>query len=307
MIALSVIVCPSRLGAEHLRRVLEALRTQTLPLAKWEILLIGETCEQLTGAEFDISWHPNVHRLDQCDQGTTPPRETGIRQAVGTILVFADECTLLAPDYLVAAVEIGYKWPRIAVWGSGETILEFEVAPPSSVADQCAAFAYCDIKVPRWSNVFNCGEAIPAMSGLCVRAEIAKAAYGLSKSAAVQFTCVTEARLPNARSDELSYAACKLGFGVGIFPQLKQTRIIPKEQATKDYLLALCESERYLRYLLIYKWQRSLPPNPLSLMGFLLSLKRFLLCRGFQRRMYLAELRATLRLHQSIAANQAGI
>ncbi len=59
MLELSVIICAHNPRPHYLGRVLEALRSQTLPKQQWELLLIDNSSSTPLRAQWDISWHPN--------------------------------------------------------------------------------------------------------------------------------------------------------------------------------------------------------------------------------------------------------
>src|SRR6266702_777295 len=65
VIELSVIICTHNPRQEYLRRVLDALRNQSLSKDHWELLLVDNASEMCLSGECDLSWHPNGrHRLE---------------------------------------------------------------------------------------------------------------------------------------------------------------------------------------------------------------------------------------------------
>jgi hypothetical protein len=104
---------------------------------------------------------------------------------------------------------------------------------------------------------------------------------------------------------EICYVACKLGAGMGIFPQLKLTHLIPKERVSKEYLLKLYEGTRASIMLLIYKRTGIVPQFPLRPWGLLGALKHLVTKRGIYRHMYLANVRATFAARREIKNSQA--
>jgi hypothetical protein len=53
-----------------LRRVLDALKAQTLPKEQWELLLIDNASKEPLAESWDLSWHPHARhireRLPRC-------------------------------------------------------------------------------------------------------------------------------------------------------------------------------------------------------------------------------------------------
>ena len=91
---------------------------------------------------------------------------------------------------------------------------------------------------------------------------------------------------------EIAYVACRLGFGMGVFPELRLTHLISKERVSPEYLLRLCEGVGMSDALLEHKWLGTVPRSwsrPRSLIAIV---KNFIFRRGFDRRVYLARLRA---------------
>jgi len=132
----SVIICTHNPRPHYLRRVLGALRAQTLPLDQWELLLIDNASERpLTATDWGLSWHPRARHVREEDLGLAPARLRGIREAAAEMLVFVDDDNLLAPDYLEQALRIKREWPMLGVWGSGVTIPEFEAQPADEWRD----------------------------------------------------------------------------------------------------------------------------------------------------------------------------
>jgi hypothetical protein len=105
---------------------------------------------------------------------------------------------------------------------------------------------------------------------------------------------------------DISYTACEAGFGMGVFPELKLTHLIPRERVSEDYLLRLFEGILASNYMLSYKWKGLEPRSPLSFRGLLSLLKNGMLRRGIDRRIYLAGVRAALHAQRLIAAAKLG-
>jgi glycosyltransferase involved in cell wall biosynthesis len=132
MLELSVIICAHNPRPHYLDRVLEALRSQTLPKQQWELLLIDNSSSTPLRAQWDISWHPNGRHCLESELGLSAARQRGIRESSGTVLVFVDDDNVLDANYLSTALSIGKEWPRLGTWGSGATIPEFERQPPET-------------------------------------------------------------------------------------------------------------------------------------------------------------------------------
>src|SRR5271155_5863652 len=97
---LSAIICAHNPREDYLRRVLDGLRAQTLPLEQWELLLIDNASGVSVADRFDLSWHPLGRHIREEELGLTPARLCGMKESKAEILVLVDDDTVLDPDYL---------------------------------------------------------------------------------------------------------------------------------------------------------------------------------------------------------------
>jgi hypothetical protein len=61
---------------------------------------------------------------------------------------------------------------------------------------------------------------------------------------------------------DLAYTGCSIGLGMGVFPQLVITHLIPSRRSTLDYLLRNLEAHEYSHVLQNYYRSGALPPAP---------------------------------------------
>jgi hypothetical protein len=80
--------------------------------------------------------------------------------------------------------------------------------------------------------------------------------------------------------------------GMGLFPGLKLTHLIPKERIDEEYLLRIAEGIHISLFVLRHKWLGIAPPSDITVIGLLRFIRNFYRFRGIRRRMYLAEVRA---------------
>jgi glycosyltransferase involved in cell wall biosynthesis len=297
MILASVIICTHNPRPHYLRRVLEALRNQTLPLDQWELLLIDNASkEPLTSKSWDISWHPHARHIREEKVGLSSARLRGMREARSDLLVFVDDDNVLEVDYLSEVIRIEREWPRLGVWGSGATIPEFEVEPADNLREFLDMLALRDQNSAQWSNVIPCVGARPWGAGQCVRANVATAYRKYFENSSIAINDRNGSTLSSGGDMEICFVACDIGLGVGIFPELKLTHLIPKERLNEDYLVRLAEGIGTSAAVLAYKWEKTFPVFPFSgPLGLSRVLKNLLVRKGIHRRMYLASLRSNLR------------
>ena len=127
---LSVIICTHNPRPAYLRRVLDALRVQTLPSHQWELLLIDNASDRGIAKEWGLSWHPHARHIHEPELGVAVARQRGMREASADLLVFVDDDNVLGQGYLAEALRIGREWPQLGVWGAS-IVPEFEAEPPA--------------------------------------------------------------------------------------------------------------------------------------------------------------------------------
>jgi glycosyltransferase involved in cell wall biosynthesis len=302
---ISVVICTHNPRPKHLRRVLQALRNQTLPLERWELLLIDNASqERLDLATWDLSWHPRSRLLREEELGLSSARMRGMRESDADLLVFVDDDNVLEWNYLSEVIRVKSAWPQLGVWG-GSIIPEFEVQPPEYVRPVSWYLALREVKSPRWSNVSTCSDAVPLGAGLCVRADVAAEYYRLYQEASIKLGDRIGKDLLSSGDTEICFAACSLGFGMGVFPDLKVTHLIPKERLDEDYLVRLVAGIETSLHLVAYKWHGILPSSPFTIANLLRTSKYLMLNnRRLHRRTHIAGLRARIKARRIIAGIQ---
>jgi glycosyltransferase involved in cell wall biosynthesis len=301
MLELSVIICAHNPRPHYLRRVLEALRVQTLPKQKWELLLIDNLSSVPLKSNWDLSWHPGGRHILESELGLSPARQRGIRESSGTSVVFVDDDNVLDANYLSTASSIGKEWSRLGTWGCGIAAPEFELQPPEGAEELLPYLALRDADAPRWGNVPS-AEATPHGAGLCVRREVAEAYCRMSEQSAIKITDRKGKSLLSYGDIEISYVARQSGFGTGVFPELTLIHLIPKERVSTDYLLNIYQASVTSYHLMTYKWSGSVPQSPLRPRALLSMLKNYVTRRGIDRRRYFADVRAVTEARRLIAA-----
>jgi glycosyltransferase involved in cell wall biosynthesis len=304
MLELSVIICSHNPRAPYLRRVLEALRGQTLPRDRWQLLVIDNASREPLVSAFDISWHPNGRHILEQELGLAPARRRGMLEAAADLFVFVDDDNVLASDYLSEVTRIKREWPILGAWGSGAIIPEFEHQPPPRSRKYLPYLALREITSPRWSNFLSFSESPPIGAGLCVRAEVAAAYRRHYEQPGIEITGRKGTAFGGAEDYEICFIACELGLGIGQFPSLKITHLIPKERLSDDYLVRIVEGSQMSILLVLYKWRGEIPRLPCSPRSILSSLKYLLTKPWIDRRMSFARRRAIVGARRIIAQSE---
>lgn len=264
----SAILCTHNPRENYLRRVLEGLRAQTLPVAQWELLLIDNASQVPLSSRFDLSWHPNARHVREEELGLTPARLRGIKESKADILVFVDDDTVLAPDYLEQARVVGEQWPFVGAWG-GSVIPEYEIPLPGWVGDQVWRLAVVEVKEDVWSNLREGFATIPVGAGMCLRKNVGARFVEwcrLNKDGKVMDR--TGTLLAGYGDADLSHCAMDIGLGTGKSTRLRVTHLIPSSRLTLDYFVRHAEGDAasWMMFCAI----RGLPiqkPKPPTLIG----------------------------------------
>ena len=99
---------------------------------------------------------------------------------------------------------------------------------------------------------------------------------------------------------EISFVCCSRGLGIGIFPELKLTHLIPQRRVSEDYIVRFAEGICISNFLLQYKWQHIIPQSPFSIKTLLSVLKTILLYRGVDREIRFAWVRGLVKAKRII-------
>jgi glycosyltransferase involved in cell wall biosynthesis len=291
---ISVIVCSHNPRDAYLLRCLNGLRYQTLDTRSWELLLIDNASDLPLALKADISWHPNSRHIKEPTLGLVWARHRAIQESVGDLLIFVDDDNVLDPEYLFNAAQLGTNWPMLGTWGAGIISPEFEAVPAAHLRDFLHSLALRDVSTPRWTNVLPCAAAMPWGAGLCVRRSVAGAYRRLGQETKHLITGRVGEVLFSGDDLEICYVASKLGYGVGIFPELKVLHLIPKERISEAYLVGICQGTRISNMVLDYKWFDTSPRSPFSFRSLAALVKNVVTKRGIHRRMYIANWRAVI-------------
>jgi glycosyltransferase involved in cell wall biosynthesis len=316
MIAASVIICSHNPRPDYLERVLSALKNQTLAKDQWELLVVDNASNRPLAREYDLSWHPAAEHIRERELGLAFARHRGIRKAKGDFLVFVDDDNLLDGDYLEQALRMGVSDPHLGAWGAGTIRGEFERELAPHLCPYSNYLALRDNKRAYVSNLLTCGESIPVGAGLCVRSAVAAEYLRFCADPAnIRITGRRGNSLVGHEDYEICFVGCQMGFGMGVFPELKMIHLIPKERSTDDYFLRLLEGCRISGVVMDFKWprtyadgflqtnpQRQLARSPHSIRELLSLCKHALLKRGFERRVYFARRRGTIKGRDIISA-----
>jgi glycosyltransferase involved in cell wall biosynthesis len=249
---LSVIICTYNPQSDYIRRVLQALQEQTLPIDLWELILIDNASDKLLSSEIDLSWHPLARHVREDELGLTPARLRGIQEATAETLIFVDDDNILDADYLESALKISKDWTMLGVWG-GSVKPEFEISPPDWTKPYWWMLALRELQRDQWSNLLLPYETAPVGAGMCVRKVVAKKYTELVINNSKRLSLDAKGKkLLRSGDMDMAFTSCDVGLGTGVFVALKLTHLIPANRLEENYLLKLAEGIAYSNTLLEY-------------------------------------------------------
>lgn len=247
---LSAIICTHNPREDYLKKTLGALRGQTLPKNKWELILVDNASKEPLAGKWDLSWHPKTRIVREDKLGLTAARLRGIEEAGGENLVFVDDDNELAPDYLELAVSIAARLPNIGCFGAGNIIPEYEVPPDPEVLPFTPMLALRQSTKDKWSNHpdDNC---VPWGAGLVVQKKVAHQHVINLKTRNERIQLDRSGQELNSCGDsDFSWTACYMGLGKGTFSNLQVKHLIPKTRIEKAYLFRIAEGHGFSHALL---------------------------------------------------------
>lgn len=297
-VRLSVIVCTHNPRRKHLTAVLAALRSQTLAVSEWELLVVDNHSTEAVSGWLNLDWHPHGRMVSESRIGLTRARLRGIAESKAELLVFVDDDNVLAPDYLAVTSSLAERHPRLGIW-SGRIDLEFESPPPEWTRKYWPFLVHRPIEQDATSGEVRLEEPLPVGAGMCVRRAVAEAYVAEAKNSKLRINlgrCGGD--LVSAEDTDLALLACARGWQRGVFASLRLRHLIPPERVTEDYLVRLTEGIQFSGFVVKRLHGISAVPPPINAWWHLKYLCDLATKFGRKRRFYLAAKRAQRRSRQ---------
>jgi glycosyltransferase involved in cell wall biosynthesis len=248
-VVLSVVVCTHNPRVDYLARTLQSLRRQSLAPDSWELLVIDNASTSPVGAGL-VEWHPLGRVVREGELGLTHARMRGISEAFAPLLVFVDDDNVLSPTYLADAMRIADELPFLGAWG-GQVVGEFESPAPKWLRPYLSFIAVKDCREPIWSNEPFHEAAAPIGAGMCIRRGVARRYSELVATDPIRVLLGRRGgQLSGCEDTDMALTAIDMGLGLGRFPQLVLTHIIPAGRMTEAYILKLAEESQISIFLL---------------------------------------------------------
>lgn len=245
----SVVIPTHNPRIDYLRRVLDALRLQRMPLAEWELLIVDNASTNPVAPQLDLAWHPQGRVIREERLGLTAARLAGFAAARGGVIVLVDDDNVLAPDYLAVATRLAREHPALGAWsGNVELVLEPGVTPPP-----VAWRSYLTERICRQASVSTDpghNDSTPWGAGMCVRRSLATAYRRRSlENPDLLRLDLTGAQLVYGGDTDIAYYGCTMELTKGVFPSLHVRHLIPPNRCERAHLLRVIEGRAYSEWL----------------------------------------------------------
>jgi len=238
-LALSVILCTHNPRPDYFAQCLDALRQQTLPRDRWELLVIDNASAPALDAASCTAWHPNGRVVPEPRTGLTHARLRGFHEARSDLFVLVDDDNVLAPGFLAYALELSALWPVLGAWG-GQCHPRWEVPPLEWTERYWHLLGIREFDADRWSSVFGNDQPVPIGAGMVVRRAVAEAyAHTLREQPARAALDRVGGKLTSCGDTDLALTSLDLGLGTGQFAALELDHLMPASRTDETYLKRL--------------------------------------------------------------------
>lgn len=245
---------------DHIERVLEGLHRQTLPSTEWDLLVIDNNSNPPLAGRLDLSWHARASIVVEPTPGKMHALANAFRLTSTPLLLILDDDTVPNADLIEQTLVIAGKFPVLGTW-STRVKLEIEDPrhPPHDRLRSLLAERLID--EPMWSNDPLHTPSTAWGCGMTVRRAVADAYLRQTVDNPSRLQLDPVGDQPGYGGDtDLSYTGCSIGLGMGVFPQLEITHLIPVRRCGLDYLLRNLEAHVFSHHMQHFAHHNELPP-----------------------------------------------
>jgi glycosyltransferase involved in cell wall biosynthesis len=237
---LSVIIPTYNPDKKRLEQTLNSLKSQSLKMHEWELIIIDNNSSNNFQNQLDLSWHPMAKVITETKQGLTYARLRGFNESTGEIIVMVDDDNILNNDYLEQVTSIFNQNPKTAAIG-GKSLPLFEATPPVWLHEFYGNLALRDlgndIIISGWNDQYP--HAAPIGAGMAIRREALDPYTNKITKGKSNISDRTGTSLSSGGDNDLVIEILKSGWRVGYFPQVQLQHIIPAQRMEVVYLARL--------------------------------------------------------------------
>lgn len=271
----SVVIPAHNPDPGRLRQTLLGLRGQDAQARPFETILVDNASSRFPDAAFFSECAPEDFRIVREPRlGLTAARLSGFEASRGDLVILVDDDNVLEPGYVGAARQVSRDFPFLMSWsGSVELVFEPGAVPPPPAWRGYLTERTCARAV--WSNDPGHNAAAPWGAGMCVRRALADAyrAHCAGDAKRLRLDLSGE-QLTYGGDTDIAYFGCGMGFGMGVFPQLRLRHLIPAARCERAYLMRVIEGHAYSEWLHHWVLSGTLPAEPAGMRARAASLLR---------------------------------
>ncbi|MDA8528173.1 glycosyltransferase [Opitutaceae bacterium] len=260
MIDISFCLCTHNPRPDFLHRVVEACLNMQLPsgVSSELIMVDSASSENWSLPDLDTS---KIRLVREDQAGLALARIRAIRESEGDLIVLVDDDTVLDPDYVDRSRSIMTEHPYLGAIG-GQLIPEYELSSLPLPEEQYYRFlALRKFTGNHWSNSPHDFNTSPIGGGMVVRRAVAlKWADEANSRSWRKALGRSGNKLFGGEDVDLLSTCCAMGFGKGIFEQLKLTHLMPAHRLTPEFLVRIFEGNTYSNTFLQLMDTRQFPP-----------------------------------------------
>lgn len=243
---ISVVICAHNPDLIRLRRVLTALRQQTLAVELFEVILIDNGSEPPLDQGNTLDAEFRIRIVAEGRLGLSYARARGFTEAAGNICILVDDDNVLAPDYLASALSFLDQHPDLGLLG-GPCRPEFDAEPAAWTREFFPLLALRDLgsEVRTHPGSTDGPRAYPDFSptgaGMVIRTNLALAWQRRFEHAGTAPSDRRGTQLSSAGDNDIVLHALALGAGLAYLPALEVTHLLPSTRLAPAYLARLNE------------------------------------------------------------------
>lgn len=272
---ISVIICSYNPNTLILERVISSLRSQSLELASWELIVIDNNSDVVVSEWLDLSWHPEHRIIKEKKKGLSNARIRGVEESSYEILAFVDDDNILDNSFLKNTLDFAIAYPFIGCFG-GKSIPQFETTPPdwffeTGIDLGCQDFGD-ETKISNFAqNQFKLNsypDFAPIGTGMIIRKKAFDSYILEAKESPTRLAFGRHGTsLSSGEDNDIILTIIKNGWEIAYVPKLIVTHYIPKKRYSLEYLkkMAFESNKSWVKALEIHHinpWQAL---HPISL------------------------------------------
>jgi hypothetical protein len=217
-------------------------------VGEWEFIIVDNASDPGREPKVGLGWHPHARVLNEPLPGKINALISAIQASQASLLVLVDDDNVLASDYLRKAYEIHVSRPDLAVFG-GSILPHFEVEPPEGSTPFLPHLALYKVERAVWCNKPTPGHFV-AGAGMCLTSAMARVWVNEIRRDSWMLTLGAPVTIrPSAEDEYIGLLACRRHEGLGRFPELSLTHLIPSDRLNMEYLRRLVFSNKFNSHL----------------------------------------------------------